>query len=102
MEGMRVDKSSCLLFRAFISTVTFLEGSSAVTLPNPVIDCIIVLKICANIAKQLIIDNEQFTINWKKPKPSVPAIIKSVLIMRLQLCFIFLHPLSTDCLLTYI
>ena len=36
---------------------TFLEGSSAVTLPNPVIDCIIVLKICAKIANQLIIDN---------------------------------------------
>ena len=29
--------------------VTFLEGSSAVTLPKPVIDCIISLKIYANI-----------------------------------------------------
>ena len=59
---MRVDKSSCLLFRAFISTVTFLEGSSVVTLPNPVIDCIIVLKICAKITNQLTIDNRQLTI----------------------------------------
>ena len=45
----RTDKSIALLLSDFISTLIFLSGSSAVALPYPVMDCIILPKVlCKN------------------------------------------------------